>query len=155
MSTGKEQINLFSNVAKSDVTNGGFSLKTTNRTNEQPLPTLNYSGWDVVRDFTKPNFHSLEKYLNYTERIATFTTWPKAMPITSMELAHAGFIYTGFADKVHCPWCKLTLHEFDERDSPYEEHLKHTRGCGYLRMTLPNTTSDLSRSFRSKLFTSN
>ena len=157
MTHGKENTKLFSSITQADSgkggpVTGGFSLPINKLSNEQTLPKLNNSGWDVVREFTKPTFHSSESYLNYSDRIVTFTTWPKAMPITAMEFAHAGFIYTGFRDKVHCPWCKLTLHEFEARDSAYEEHLKHSRGCGYLRMTLPANVSDLSRPFRGKLF---
>ena len=157
MTHGKENTSLFSSITH--VENGKeraaaslFSLPASNRSNEQTVPKLNSSSWDVVRDFTKPNIHSSETYLNYSDRIATFKTWPRAMPITSMEFAHAGFIYTGFGDKVHCPWCKITLHEFEGRDSAYEEHLKHSRGCGYLRMTLPANVTDLSKPLRGKLF---
>ena len=77
------------------------------------------------------------KYQNYVDRIATFTAWAKSMPITAKELSHAGFVYTGFPDKVHCPWCKLTLYNFDRQDSAFEEHVKHSKGCLYLQMTVP------------------
>ena len=75
------------------------------------------------------------KYQNYVDRIGTFSTWPKSMPITAKELSHTGFIYTGFADKVHCPGCKLTLHDFHRQDSAFEEHVKHSKCCRYLQMT--------------------
>ena len=92
------------------------------------------------------------KFQIYAERIVTFKTWPKAIAINSVELAHTGFIYTGFSDRVFCPWCKLILHEFETSDSPYEEHVKHSRGCGYLKMTLPDSAMALSKSLRSKGF---
>ena len=78
---------------------------------------------------SKPN------YQNYSDRITTFATWPKAMPITAHELAHAGFVYTGYGDKVHCPWCNLRLFDFTVRDIALMEHHRYTRDCPYLRMT--------------------
>ena len=66
------------------------------------------------------------------------------MPITAKELAHAGFIYTGYSDKVHCPWCSITLYSFETRDSAYEEHLKHSKGCHYLLMTVPDKFTDIN-----------
>ena len=110
---------------------GGFSLST----NQETVGNNEYGG-----SFSILRYH---KYSLYSTRLATFSTWPKAMPIAAKELAHAGFIYTGYADKVHCPWCSLTLHSFETRDSAYGEHLKHTKGCHYLSITVPDNLSDI------------
>ena len=90
-----------------------------------------------------------DAFKTYAARIATFDTWPKSIPIPPQELAHAGFVYTGSCDKVHCPWCKLTLHQFEKKDKPYEEHVKHTKGCRYVQLTLPSKVSDMSNGMRS------
>ena len=110
---------------------GGFALSTNQDTVEKGV----FEGFSVLK-------HT--KYLLYSSRMATFNTWPKAMPITAKELAHAGFIYTGYADKVHCPWCSITLYSFETRDSAYEEHLKHSKGCQYLLMTVPDKFTDIN-----------
>ena len=121
-------------------------------TNQKTTQQTNHFGWgkDVADAATQTS--TLMKFQTYAERIVTFKTRPKAMAINSVELAHAGFIYTGFSDRVFCPWCKLTLHEFETSDSPYKEHVKHSRGCGYLKMTLPDSIMALSKSLRSKGF---
>ena len=41
-------------------------------------------------------FLRYNKYFLYSARITSFNKWPKSMPITAKELAHAGFIYTGW-----------------------------------------------------------
>ena len=110
---------------------GGFALSTNQDTVEKGV----FKGFSVLK-------HT--KYLLYSSRMATFNTWPKAMPITAKELAHAGFIYTGYANKVHCPWCSITLYSFETRDSAYEEHLKHSKGCHYLLMTVPDKFTDIN-----------
>ena len=66
------------------------------------------------------------------------------MPVTAKELVHEGFIYTGYADKVHCPWCRITLYYFETRDRTYKEHLKHSKGCHYLLMSVPDKFTDIN-----------
>ena len=61
------------------------------------------------------------------------------MPITAKELSHTGFIYKGFPDKVHCPWSKLIFFDFDRQESTFEEHVKHSKGCLYLQIMVPES----------------
>ena len=107
------------------------------------------SGFSFAAGAHKESFDTVERqclpsntlqmnYLYYADRIATFATWPKSMPISPDELARAGFVYTGYGDKVHCPWCDLRLVDFERNDKPLEEHAKHTKGCPYLRMAVPS-----------------
>ena len=122
---------------------GGFSYGPNL---QRPL-----SSCEATASCTHPGLQSIgqSNYKMYKDRLATFRTWPKAMPISSKEMAHAGFVYTGFADKVFCPWCKIALHEFEKCDSPFEEHIKHSSGCNYLLITGPVRVTELCSSLRS------
>ena len=93
---------------------------------------------DILERQCFPAAISKPNYQNYADRIATFATWPKSMPTTAHELAHAGFVYTGYGDKVHCPWCNLRLFDFTVQDIALEEHCRYTKECPYLRMTVPD-----------------
>ena len=88
------------------------------------------------------------QFQTYKSRIDTFLSWPKSMPIKKEELAHAGFIYTGMGDKVFCPWCELTLHQFESTDNACQEHIKHTKRCRYIDLTLPDDSTTLSRDLK-------
>ena len=61
-------------------------------------------------------------YQKYDQRILTFNTWPKSHPIYPGSIARGGFIYTGRGDKVYCPWCQISLVEWETFDIPMDEH---------------------------------
>jgi E3 ubiquitin-protein ligase XIAP len=87
----------------------------------------------------------------YGERIATFKTWPKAMPITAAALCTAGFYYTGLSDRVICFYCGLGLNEWNPTDDPILEHVKHSPNCGYIKIFIEkqkeqqSASNDISR----------
>lgn len=125
---------------------GNFLLTGSN---QPPTQSSNPQfGFDVADSAAQTSIPM--KFHSFGERMATFRTWPRAMAINAVEMAHAGFVYTGISDRVHCPWCNIIVHEFEATDSPYEEHLKHSGGCKYLRMTLPANTTGLCKSLRSR-----
>jgi hypothetical protein len=72
-------------------------------------------------------------FIHYVDRIATFKTWPKAMPITAAKLCDAGFYYTGLSDRVICFYCGLGLNEWNPTDDPILEHVTHAPNCGYIK----------------------
>jgi hypothetical protein len=76
------------------------------------------------------------QYSNYTDRMETFKTWPKAMPIKAKDLCSAGFYYTGLSDKVKCFYCGLGLNEWNAIDIPLAEHEKHAPNCGFVQLML-------------------
>ncbi|CAG2184551.1 BIRC2_3 [Mytilus edulis] len=74
------------------------------------------------------------EHLNYkhpemetvTDRIDTFLTWPHKDIQDPRIVATAGFYYTMDHDIVRCFCCDLGLSEWDENDSPWTEHARHS-----------------------------
>ena len=82
------------------------------------------------------------EYTNFVDRMNTFHNWPRAHPITKMELCHAGFIYTGQSDKVKCYNCGVYIFNFESSDKPWMEHQKFSPNCQLVRMLLPSSLCD-------------
>lgn len=74
-------------------------------------------------------------YLTVEERVKTFGSWPKHMPlqVTPYTLADAGFIYVGPNDKVQCVFCRGCIHRWEENDVPIKEHIRHFPTCSFVR----------------------
>lgn len=68
------------------------------------------------------------------ERLKTFDEWPKYMRPTPLELAKAGFYYTGMGDRVMCFSCKVVLKNWEPSDTAWDEHARWRSSCSYLRM---------------------
>lgn len=66
------------------------------------------------------------------ERIQTFQDWPEDAPVTSRELAKAGFFFLGPGDKVQCFCCGGILRRWVEGDSPVAEHKRHFPTCSFI-----------------------
>ena len=67
-------------------------------------------------------------------REKTFKEWPPTIPVQSQQLAAAGFFYTGYADKVTCFCCGITLKKWESDDVAMVEHKKHAPECNYLAL---------------------
>ena len=76
-------------------------------------------------------------YQKYDQRILTFNTWPKSHPIHPGGIARSGFIYAGRGDKVYCPWCQISLVEWETFDIPMDEHRRHSPNCEFILMLYP------------------
>ena len=72
--------------------------------------------------------------------IPTFRTWPKSHPIRPDALTRAGFLYTGEGDKVTCPWCKISLIEWETYDIPMDEHKRHAPTSEFVKMIMPKNS---------------
>lgn len=58
-------------------------------------------------------------------RVATFDyRWPNAVQASCEQIAEAGFIFLGRADRVKCWYCNGGLQNWDFDDDPWEEHAK-------------------------------
>ncbi|XP_065817613.1 baculoviral IAP repeat-containing protein 7 isoform X2 [Labrus bergylta] len=66
------------------------------------------------------------------ERIRTFHNWPADAPVTSGELAKAGFFFLGSGDKVQCFCCGGILRCWVHGDSPAIEHQRHFPTCHFI-----------------------
>ena len=76
-------------------------------------------------------------YQKYDKKILTFNTWPKSHPIHPGTIARGGFIYTGRGDKVYCPWCQISLVEWETFDIHMDEHRRHSPNCEFILMLYP------------------
>ena len=67
-----------------------------------------------------------------SERLKSFTQWPKYMHPTSKDLAKAGFYYLGESDRVRCFTCGLVLRNWKPTDVAWNEHVRHANDCLFL-----------------------
>ncbi|XP_067382509.1 baculoviral IAP repeat-containing protein 7 [Channa argus] len=65
-------------------------------------------------------------------RLHTFHSWPADAPVTSGELAKAGFFFLGPGDKVQCFCCGGILRCWVRGDSPAAEHKRHFPTCSFI-----------------------
>ncbi|KAL8599079.1 hypothetical protein ACOMHN_006888 [Nucella lapillus] len=68
-----------------------------------------------------------------TERLRTFEHWPPAAQVHPLDLAEAGFVYTGPQDRVQCVHCEGSLRNWQSGDVPSEEHARHFPTCPTIR----------------------
>ncbi|XP_031601351.2 baculoviral IAP repeat-containing protein 7 isoform X1 [Oreochromis aureus] len=66
------------------------------------------------------------------ERLRTFHNWPADAPVTSGDLAKAGFFFLGPGDKVQCFCCGGILRCWVQGDSPATEHKRHFPACSFI-----------------------
>ena len=71
---------------------------------------------------------------HYDRRLETFVTYPKQIVPNKNELAHAGFYYSGTADKVICFRCGISLKDWEREDNAMIEHEKWSPNCMYIQM---------------------
>lgn len=65
-------------------------------------------------------------------RLATFENWPKSLKQKPVELAEAGFYYTGVGDQTLCFYCDGGLKDWEEDDEPWEQHALWFSKCTFL-----------------------
>ncbi|KAG7248960.1 hypothetical protein CRUP_006594 [Coryphaenoides rupestris] len=66
------------------------------------------------------------------ERLRTFLRWPADAPVTSGDLARAGFFYSGTGDQVQCFCCGGILRYWLHGDSPIADHRRCFPTCGLM-----------------------
>lgn len=67
------------------------------------------------------------------KRLETYEGWPESSPIKPLDLARAGFYYTGSGDQVRCFSCDLQLGQWKEGDIPLVEHKRRNITCDFLQ----------------------
>lgn len=85
-------------------------------------------------------------FQDFNMRLASFfdmkNPWPDDVSISPLELAKAGFYYTGLVDCVQCFSCCGRMYHFLEGDAALSEHKKHFPKCRFIRLqTKDNMTT--------------
>lgn len=70
------------------------------------------------------------KSWSFISRLETFWNWTHNTD--PVELAKAGFIYTGASDITKCPMCNIQLGHWEDDDIPMVEHKKWSKNCKFL-----------------------
>ncbi|XP_015588680.1 baculoviral IAP repeat-containing protein 5 [Cephus cinctus] len=74
------------------------------------------------------------------QRLETFVNWPFQSPNSQCNperMAAAGFVAIGGNDEpdlVECFVCKKQMDGWDPDDDPWDEHVKHTTSCPYIKL---------------------
>ena len=82
------------------------------------------------------NLASFPNYALLEDRINSFRKkgWPQQLVQHPIELARAGFFYSGLSDGVICYQCGIGLSQWTITDVPFEEHAKMYPKCYYLKL---------------------
>ncbi|CAH1961034.1 unnamed protein product [Acanthoscelides obtectus] len=72
--------------------------------------------------------------ITYESRLATFDSWPKSIKQKPVDLAEAGFFYTGVGDQTLCFYCGGGLKDWEDNDDPWEQHALWFSKCVYLNL---------------------
>ncbi|CAG5129110.1 unnamed protein product [Candidula unifasciata] len=108
------------------------------------------------RQNSNPGFDHAEFQESEEARFKTFNGWAGIRGATAREFAQAGFIYIGPPDRVQCAFCSGILRNWNDDDSPLEEHRKHFPQCPFVveslsAITLPRPKHSKFRSEPSRL----
>lgn len=92
-------------------------------------PTFN----QVVNPAVNTGFIPIEKdYCNISKRIASFKKWPIQMKQKSLEMAQAGYIYSGKGDLCYCYQCGIGNFNWEYIDHIWKEHKKASPHCKHI-----------------------
>ncbi|CAF1481102.1 unnamed protein product [Rotaria sp. Silwood1] len=72
-------------------------------------------------------------YLEESERLASFSTWPNEDLLSIDDFVRAGFFYTGTTTIVTCFYCNGSLQSLGPNDNPMTEHARWFPHCAYAR----------------------
>lgn len=84
-----------------------------------------------------------KKVLAFIKRLLTFNSWPQRFNfVKPLDLARAGFIYTGYSDVVRCKFCKIELGQWRRGDCPMTDHLRWSPSCPFIARKLKRDDDD-------------
>ena len=85
--------------------------------------------------FVNQDTQILERYKHYDVRLTSFTSprWPTDVPVSTDELARAGWYFTGVEDRVKCPWCHGCVYNWVDGDTGLGEHKRHFPQCEFVK----------------------
>ncbi|KAH9510103.1 Baculoviral IAP repeat-containing protein 2 [Bulinus truncatus] len=96
-----------------------------------------YSELGIVTDRPKH-----PEYANRSERLKTFSNWPREHHIQPTELADTGFYYAGYSDCVICHFCSVMLRGWGPSDDVFVEHVRRSTKCSFMRLKLGQSFVD-------------
>lgn len=101
---------------------GGPLYKFVFGAEQSPIPDISFKHWIP---------HPYEvKMCGLEKRLQTFYgRWPKQMAQIPIEMAKAGFYFTGEGDKCMTFCCGLIVYQWNHYDDPLKEHKKHKPEC--------------------------
>ncbi|XP_046582594.1 baculoviral IAP repeat-containing protein 2-like [Haliotis rubra] len=69
---------------------------------------------------------------DFLRRLRTYSAWTGRKTPDTLQLARAGFIYTGIGDKVECERCGLKLLNWTDTDDALHEHANRRTHCPFI-----------------------
>ncbi|XP_071170353.1 putative inhibitor of apoptosis [Mytilus edulis] len=104
---------------------------------------------DIQKEWRKsynPKFPNLK---DEGDRLKTFSNWPNnIVRPTSIDIAKAGFFYTGRGDECRCFYCDGGLQHWEIGDNPWEQHAYYFPSCKFVLKTKEKVvTSDIRERF--------
>lgn len=73
-------------------------------------------------------------------RLETFSLWPLENP-KPVDLATAGFEYTGNQDVVRCRCCDVLIGDWEQGDVPFDRHCNIATNCTFLQENYENSNT--------------
>ncbi|XP_073440139.1 baculoviral IAP repeat-containing protein 1 [Dendrobates tinctorius] len=109
----------------------------------------NVSKYEVRVQTLETGQESPEAYQEEEVRLSSFTNWPFYARIQPVQLASAGFYFTGRRDIVRCFSCAGCLGHWEENDDPWKEHAKWFPECNFLiSKKTPDEIKELINSYQ-------
>ena len=72
-------------------------------------------------------------YALHETRLESFREWPATLSQQPADLAKAGFYYFGIKDMVKCFFCNGGLKNWDQKDDPFEDHVRWFPKCQFIK----------------------
>uniref|UniRef100_A0A2C9JBX5 Uncharacterized protein n=1 Tax=Biomphalaria glabrata TaxID=6526 RepID=A0A2C9JBX5_BIOGL len=111
--------------------------QSTERSTEQS--TQKFSSGSVLQPVTRDTDSKISgerpkhiQYANLANRLSSFVKWPQEHYIHPIQLATAGFYFTGDEDCARCFYCGGGLRNWDVEDDVWEEHARWFPKCAFL-----------------------
>ncbi|XP_052239676.1 baculoviral IAP repeat-containing protein 3-like isoform X1 [Dreissena polymorpha] len=106
-----------------------YSADVVANKQRQETPTPSTFGISTIKP-KFPHYAQISKRFESFEEAAN--PWPKHSPVKIEDLVEAGLVYTGVGDSVRCYHCGGGLRNWEDGDSPMEEHAKWYPNCQHV-----------------------
>lgn len=111
-----------------EVPGNSESLNTDNHSVQASIP----SNLIVPVFHLSQSIHDDNRLHQFTERLTTYSCWPSQIPQHRVDMALAGFYYTGFGDWVRCAFCGLELACWTKDVEPFSRHKYENPRCSFM-----------------------